>query len=54
MHKKFEINRTKIKGGCQSGKKVVTHDSKSDLHLAQLKIKLCTLEEDIGTLVPQI
>ena len=31
MHKKFEINRTKIKGGCQSGRKVVTHNSKSDL-----------------------
>ena len=24
MHKKFKINRTKIKGGCQSGRKVVT------------------------------
>ena len=33
MHKKFEINRTKIKGSCQSGRKVVTHDSKSDLAL---------------------
>ena len=33
MHKKFEINRTKIKVGCQSGRKVVTHDSKSDLPL---------------------
>ena len=33
MHKKFEINRTKIKGGCQSGKKVVTHNSKRDLPL---------------------
>ena len=33
MHKKFEINRTKIKGGCQSGTKVVTHNSKSDLPL---------------------
>ena len=33
MHKKFEINRTKIKGGCQSGSKVVTHNSKSDLPL---------------------
>ena len=31
MHKKFEINRTKIKGGCQSGRKVVTHNAKSDL-----------------------
>ena len=28
MHKKFEINRTKIKG-----RKVVPHDSKSDLPL---------------------
>ena len=33
MHKKCEINRTKIKGGCQSGRKVVTHNSKSDLPL---------------------
>ena len=33
MHKKFEINRTKIKGGCQSGRKVETHNSKSDLPL---------------------
>ena len=36
MHKKFEINQTKIKGGCQSGRKVVTHNSKSDLPLALL------------------
>ena len=33
MHKKFEINWTKIKGGCQSGIKVVTHNFKSDLPL---------------------
>ena len=33
MHKKFEINWTKIKGGCQSGRKVVIHNSKSDLPL---------------------
>ena len=33
MHRKFEINRTKIKSGCQSGKKVVTYNSKSDLPL---------------------
>ena len=33
MHKKFEINQTKIKGGCQSGRKVVTRDSQSDLSL---------------------
>ena len=28
MKKKFEINRTKIKGTFQSGRKVVTYDSK--------------------------
>ena len=33
MHKKFGINRTKIKGSCQLGKKVGTHNSKSDLPL---------------------
>ena len=33
MHKKFEINQTKIKGSCQCGRKVVTHNSKSDLPL---------------------
>ena len=33
MHKKFEKNRTNIKGSCQSGRKVVTHNSKSDLPL---------------------
>ena len=34
IHKKFEINQTKIKGGYQLGRKVVPHDSKSDLPLA--------------------
>ena len=29
----FEIHQTKIKGGCQSGGKVVTRNSKSDLPL---------------------
>ena len=29
----FELNQTKIKGGCQSGRKAVTHNSKSDLPL---------------------
>ena len=33
MHKKFEINRTKIKGSCQLESKVVTHNSESDLPL---------------------
>ena len=31
MQKKFEINQTKIKGGCPSERKVVNHNSKSDL-----------------------
>ena len=39
MHKKLEINRTKIKGGCKSGIKVVTHNSKSDLPLDYIKPK---------------
>ena len=32
----FEVNQTKTKGGCQSGRKLVTHNSKSDLPLAIL------------------
>ena len=39
MHKKSEINQTKIKGGCQSGRKVVTHNFKSDLPLASCRIE---------------
>ena len=39
MHKKFEINRTKMKGGCQSGRKVVPYNSKSDLPLVMLRRK---------------
>ena len=38
MHKKFEINQTKIKAGCQSGRKVVTHNSKSDLPLHSCQV----------------
>ena len=33
MLKTLEINRTKIRSGCQSGGKVVAHNSKSDLPL---------------------
>ena len=29
----FEVNQTKIKGDCQSGRKVVPHDSNSDFPL---------------------
>ena len=39
MHKKFEINQTKIKGGCQSGRKVAPYESKSDLPLTVAKNK---------------
>ena len=38
MQKKFEINQTKIKGGCQSGRKVITHNYKSDLPLVKIPI----------------
>ena len=40
MHKKFEMNWTKIKGSCQSARKVVTHDSKSDLPLILMIFKI--------------
>ena len=33
MYKKFEVNRTKIKEGCQSCIKAAHQDSKSDLPL---------------------
>ena len=32
----LEVNQTKIKGGCQSGRKVVPHDFRSDLPLAKM------------------
>ena len=38
MHKKFEMNCTKIKGSCQSGRKVVTHNFKSNLPLSNIKL----------------
>ena len=48
MYKKFEVNRTKIKGGCQSERKAVPHNSKSDLPLAQSDItkRACFTIED--------
>ena len=48
MHKKFMINRTKIKGGCQSGRKVVSHNSKSDLPLLPSPKGLLLKEERQG------
>ena len=35
----FEVNETKIKGSCQWGRKVVPHDSKSDLPLELMPTK---------------
>ena len=49
MHKKFEINETNIKGGCQSGRKVVPHDSKSDLPLVG---ELVYKNVDLSSLIP--
>ena len=40
MHKKFEINQTKINGGCQSGRKVVTHNSKRIFEMVETKFIL--------------
>ena len=39
----FEVNHTNIKGGFLSGRKVVPHDSKSDLPLV-IESNLKTLE----------
>ena len=58
MHKKFGINRTKIKGGCQSERKVVTHNSKSDLLLDNTSLlsidNAFFCSPDIMTLLHQI
>ena len=43
-HVIFEVNQTKIKGGCQSGRKVVTHNSKSDLPLGKIFLKAIVSE----------
>ena len=37
MHKKFEVNRTKTKGDCQSYTKTAPQQSWSDLTLVELK-----------------
>ena len=47
MHKNFEINRIKIKDGCQSGRKVINHNSKSDLPLVlKSLLKVCIPDAD--------
>ena len=38
MLKKFEMTMTKFKGSCQLGRKVVTHDSNSDLPLVNTSV----------------
>ena len=38
MQEKFEVNLTKTMGGCQSERKVVTHNSKSNLPLVPIMI----------------
>ena len=43
----FEVIQTKIKGGCQSGRRVVPHDSKSELPLARNKKYKMNLESVI-------
>ena len=43
MHEKFEINRTKIKGGLQLGRKGVAHNAKSDLPLINFEMSVCPL-----------
>ena len=44
----FEVNQTKIKSGCQSGRKVVPNDSKSDMPLIVFTLDLIYI---FGTLV---
>ena len=39
MHKKFEVNWTKIKGGCQSERKVSQLNSYSKMPLTQKRIE---------------
>ena len=51
MHNKFEINRTKIKGGCQSGRKVVFHDSRSDLPLGKFFYILSNISDVVTTIL---
>ena len=50
IDKKFEINRTKIKGSCQSGGKVVPHNSKNDLPLAEKRLLLLSLYTELLSL----
>ena len=55
MHKNFELNWTKIKGSCQSYKKIAPQDSCSDLALGNVfrknlwpKYYFCILFENVA------
>ena len=52
MCKKFETNRTKIKGSCQSARKVVTNDSMSDLPLVGKHLLLFAKPGNFGDSSP--
>ena len=54
MYKKFEINWTKIKGGCQSKRKVVTHNSKRKVVTHNSKGDLPLVYSIIMILCPNI
>ena len=49
MSKKFEMNQTKIKCGCQSGRKVVTHDSMSGFRASLASLAATSLAPDRST-----
>ena len=44
----FEVNQTQINRGCQSGRKVVAQDSKSDLPLIGMKFENRFLYEAVS------
>ena len=51
MDKKFEVNQTKIKGSCQSGRKAAEMISNSEMFLKQMNI---ILELTNVSLSPQV
>ena len=56
-HVIFEVNETKIKGGCQPGRKVVPHDSKRDLPQVKttfLKYSTSRCVVEVGTIIQHV
>ena len=53
MHKKFEINRTKIKGGCQSGRKMIRPYTMEAEKISSTRGKLL-LELWVTTFLPDL